>query len=299
MNGTLYRGRIEGLDIAFHYAVTTGLANEAVVRHACDPVAAHLLVRALTMGVLAASSGGEGERLNVRWAYGGKAQALVVDAGSDGTVRGLINPVALSDASDVQDLYGEQGEIRVVRSRQGTVTASGTVEACFMDVVDDLTAFLCMSDQVESGAAVLVAFSDDPEQPVHVSRGLLVQALPDCDLERFQRVRTQLELEPVRALLARVTEPDNLFEDILRALTVDELDAPRWTMTEAMEPVFRCNCGPAKIGAAVRSLSYADRMDIVQKKEDVAIRCHFCNERYVLTVDECIRAWNEKPDGGR
>jgi len=293
MKGTLYKGRIEGDEIAFHYAVTTGLAHEAVIRHACDPVAAHLLVRALTMSLLAVSSGGAGERINVRWSYGGKAQTLVVDAGSDGTVRGLINPPVLGDVHDLHELYGEKGEIQVVRSCRGKVTASGTIEACFMDVVDDLVAFLCMSDQVESGAAVLVAFSDDPKQPVHVVRGLLLQALPGGDLERFQRVRARLESESARALLGRITEPDNLFEDVLRVLLADEDAAPRWAMTEAIEPVFQCTCGREKMGATVRCLSYGDRADIVQKGEDVAIRCHFCNERYVLTVEECIRAWNQ------
>lgn len=296
MNGTLYRGRIEEVDIAFHYAVTTGLANEAVIRHGCDPVAAHLLVRALTMGVLAVSPGGAGERINVRWSYAGSAQTIVADAGSDGTVRGLINPVILGGVEHVQALYGEKGEIQVVRSHREKVTASGTVQACFMDVVDDLTAFLCMSDQVESGAAVLVAFSDDPAQPVRVSRGLLLQAMPDCDLEQFQRVRSQLESQSVRALLGRITEPDNLFEDVLRALTEDELENPKWSMTESIEPVFQCTCGPEKMGAAMRCLSHADRVDIVQKKKPISIRCHFCNERYVLTVDECIQAWNQGPE---
>ncbi len=294
MNGALYTGRIEELGIAFHYAVTTDMANEAVLRHECDPVAAHLLVRAMTAALLVAASGDENDRINVRWAYEGRVRTVLVDAGGDGTVRGMISPAVLDDVADVAALYGEQGSLQVVRSRRGTVTASGTVDACFMDVVDDLAAFLCMSDQVESGLAVLVAFSDNPERPVHVARGLLLQALPGCDLERFQRVRERLSDEEVRARLSRITEPDNLFEDILRGLTCEETDAPQWTMGEAGSPVFRCACGPDKLGPALRCLSYAERMDIVQKKEDIAIRCHFCNERYVLTVDDCIRAWNEK-----
>jgi molecular chaperone Hsp33 len=244
--------------------------------------------------LLAASAAGDGERVNLRWSYEGALKTIVVDAGADGTVRGLINPAQLADTADLATLYGERGEIRVVRSKGGRVLASGTIEACFMDVIDDLTAFCCMSDQVESGAAVLVAFSDDPARPVQVCRGILLQAMPGSDLVQFERVRERLRLDSVRSLLQRVTESDNLFEDILAALTGEEPGAIRWTMTEAVEPVFRCSCGPEKMADAVRCLAYADRMDIVQKKEDVKIRCHFCNTQHVMSVDDCIRAWNDK-----
>lgn len=296
MNGTGYSGRMEGMDIAFHYAVTTACANEAVVRHDCDPVAAHLLVRAMTAGLLAAASGAESDRLNVRWAYAGAVQAVVVDAGADGTVRALINPSQLAHAESVEALYGDRGEIRVVRSRNGTVTASGTVEACFMDVVDDLTAFLCMSDQVESGGAVLVALSDDPSHPVRMARGLLLHALPGCDLDRFHRIRERLHQDAARALMGRVTETDKLIEDLLIALAEGEELSPRCHISAAREPVFHCPCGPEKLAVALRALSYADRMDIVEKKEDVKIRCHFCNTEHLVTVEQCREAWNAKTE---
>jgi molecular chaperone Hsp33 len=290
MNDFLYSGQIEKGGAAFSYAVTTALTNEAVVRHDCDPVGAHLLARALTVGLLAAASGGADTRFNVRWSYRGALQAIVVDAGAEGTVRGLINPPAFAGLADTGELYGDAGEVRVVRSRGGTVTASGTAEACFMDVADDLAAFLCISDQVESAAAVRVAFTDDPAQPVRICRGFLLQAMPDTDLEQFQQMSRQLNEEPVVSLLSRPAEPEQGLNDILQALTPNG----SWQVGERTVPRFLCRCSVDKMGTALRCLSYADRVDIVQKQEDVSIRCHFCNERYVLTVAECIRAWNEK-----
>ena len=40
----------------------------------------------------------------------------------------------------------------------------------------------------------------------------------------------------------------------------------------------------------------AERMELVKAKENIGIRCQFCNERYELTIDECIIAWNTKVD---
>ena len=56
MNDLLYKGHFKGLDIAFTYAVTTSAVNEAVVRHDCDPAAAHILGRAMTGALLAAAT---------------------------------------------------------------------------------------------------------------------------------------------------------------------------------------------------------------------------------------------------
>jgi redox-regulated HSP33 family molecular chaperone len=34
---------------------------------------------------------------------------------------------------------------------------------------------------------------------------------------------------------------------------------------------------------------------MAKNKEDVAVNCQFCSKRYVLTIDDCIKAWNNKP----
>ena len=297
MKDTLIKGRIESLDIAFQYAVTTDLANEAVLRHDCDPVAAHLLVRSLTAGLLAVAPAAQGERINIRWSYHGSLSAIVVDAGQDGTVRGLINPAQLGATETIDDLYGEGGETRVVRSRGGKVLASGTIEPCFMDVVDDLAAFLCISDQVESSATVMVGFDANVQRPVSLARGILLQALPGADLDRFQEIRSRLHVPEVRDVLADPAEHPEQLDRILKELVGDDSKlGADWSTSAAIQPVFKCTCGPDKMDAAVRCLSYPDRMDIVQKKEPVKLRCHFCNEAYELTVEDCIRAWNQ-PQG--
>ena len=58
---------------------------------------------------------------------------------------------------------------------------------------------------------------------------------------------------------------------------------------------FRCTCSREKMGAVLRALPIPERMEMVQKKEPIAVLCHFCRERYVLTIEECIKAWNTKP----
>ena len=295
MPDVLYKGRLEGLHIAFSYAVTTDMVGEAVRRHDCDPVAAHLLGRAMTAGLMSSATISRGERLNIRWAYTGKLRTIVVDTGPDGATRAFITPSTLADAEDINALLGGDGSVQVIRSRDGVVTSSGTTKAELQDVVEDLAYSMCISDQIETGALAMIAMNPDPENPVKLCRGVLIQALPNSSLEQFSRVRDRLRDNHVRALLARDGESDNLFENILNDLVKPEGVAPRLVFDACPTPVFKCNCSREKMGAVLRSLPYGERMDMVKKAENVVVSCRFCNTKYELTIDECVKAWNEKP----
>ena len=57
----------------------------------------------------------EGQRVNVSWRYPGALKSIVVDAGQDGTVRGMISPTQLGAlAEDNAALFGDVGELQVV-----------------------------------------------------------------------------------------------------------------------------------------------------------------------------------------
>ncbi|MCO5062396.1 MAG: Hsp33 family molecular chaperone HslO [Kiritimatiellae bacterium] len=289
-------GRVEGFDIAVAYGVVSATVGEAIRRHDCDPVAAHLLGRSIAAGVLAAASLGEGQRLNIRWAYEGLLRTIVVDCGPDGATRAFIAPAQLGQAENSDALYGASGSVQVIRTRKGAVVAHGSTSAELLDVVDDLGYFLCMSDQTESALAAMIALSSNPEKPVHICRGILLQALPGCDLARFQRVRDRLAAPAARELLSRREESDSLVENILRAVLFGEEAPSRITLKSAAEPRFQCSCTRAKMGSVLRALPYSERMDIVRKQEPVVVNCRFCGERYSLSIDECIQEWNRRED---
>lgn len=294
MSDQLLTGQLAGCDIAVAYALTTETVSEAVRRHRCDPAAAHLLGRAITSGVLAAASLGEHQRLNLRWAYEGALRTIVVDTGPDGATRAFITPHYLADSSDEGAIYGAAGSIQVIRTRKGAVVSHGNTRADLLDVVEDLGHFLCISDQIESAIAVTISLSNDPANPVRICRGLLLQAMPGCALNRFQRIRDRLHSSKVRDWLTRAHESDSLVENLLHALVDGEAPAPRIRLTSGIAPFFKCTCGPGKMGAVLRALPYGDRMDIVKKNEPLAVSCRFCGARYELSIADCIRAWNEK-----
>lgn len=298
MNDLLYKGHFKGLDIAFTYAVTTQAVNESIVRHDCDPSAAHILGRATTAGLLAAAILPEGRRLNACWKYKGGLKTIVVDAGQDGTVRSFISPNHLTGQFDDahESLYGEVGDLQAIVTENGAILNSGTTPISLHDAVNDLAYHYCISDQIETGMSVMISFQPDPQQPVALCQGWMIQALPGTDLERFDRIRTKMDDHGFRELLGHESASEAYFEQLAKALIGDEPGYAGIQVESCPLPKFECTCSKQKMAAVLRSIPIPDRMTMVKRNEPVGISCQFCNERYELSIEECIVAWNKKAE---
>lgn len=293
MRDLLYKGHFKESDIAFVYAVTTATVNETVMKHDCDPVAAHLLGRAMTGALMGAAVLPEKQRLNVCWRYDGELRTIVADAGSDGTVRAFVSPTRFDEVPDVNALYGDSGTLRVIASEDGIIRNSGTTEIRLQDVVHDLAYFFCVSNQVETGMTVMIGFNADEDQPVSLCQGWMLQALPGCDLELFDRVRRRMDSERFRSMMGHLNNADGYFEELAGELAGEEI-AHALHMDTDGEPRFRCRCKRDKIVDVICSIPIPDRMNIVKRGEPVVVSCQFCNRRFEVSIEECIAAWNRK-----
>jgi molecular chaperone Hsp33 len=293
-NDPYSKGRFEGLQISFSHVVATKAVNEAVLRHQCDPPAAHLLGRAMAGTLLATATLPVNHRLNAYWHYHGALRTIVVDAGTDGSVRAFIAPPHLSDSADGEALYGEMGDLQlVVSAPDGKIVSSGTTPVALHDVVDDLAYHYALSEQIETAMVVMIGFQPDTSNPVRICRGWMIQALPECDLERFERIRKRMGEPMFRKQLAEGCGDE---KEIAELLAKDENDFKGIYSEKVASPHFRCNCSKEKMGAVLRSLPIPERMELVKEGKPVAIRCQFCNQLHELSLDECMRAWNSHLD---
>ncbi len=287
MKDFLYRGIINSLNARFVYAVTTEVANKAILAHDCDPVSGHLLSRALNAAILSAPLLTAEERLSIQWSYDGEVRSIVADVGARADVRGFISPTDLMNVTKTEEtLYGKECRISVVRSDTEKVLNSGMTKSIMRDEVEDLAYFYSFSDQVETGMLVMVGFEQDPERPVSLCQGIMIQALPDCNLEEFDAVRRNLQLIEVRGLMADRPEADNYFERVLDGILGRHVDEDDLEIHACPEPSFECHCNADHLVAVVRTLSPADRADIIAKGEDLNVTCHFCSRRHAITVEQ-------------
>ena len=293
MEDEIYKGRLEGLDIAFVYAKTTELANEIIVKHNCDPAAAHLLGRSVNASVMAASLLPLNQKINISWRYKGALKAIVVDAGHDGSVRGMISPAQLTNlAKDNTSLFGDVGELQVVTSDGGKILNSGTTPVALHDPVNDFGYHFSISDQIETEIVSYIGFQQNPERPVVVSQGLMIQALPSCNLSNFDIIRRRMEGAPFKKAVQRSDIVDDGFGQVVGVLVEGQDLYSGLEVKKVATPYFKCTCSQEKMAAVVRSIPIPERMNMVKRNEDVYINCQFCATKYKLTIAECIAAWN-------
>lgn len=289
----VYHGRLPRHQVAFAYAVTPALANEAVLRHDCDPVAAQLLCRALNAGALCMHRIHRNDRLNLHWIYRGTLRNVLVDLRGDGRIRGLINPPHLQEETQtLSALYGEEsGQLKCVHSRGRHTVSSGTVPCDLQNVTADLEAYFAMSEQVETALNVMVGFDPNPARPVRLCQGLLLQAMPETDLRRFDAVRQRLHADELRARLATASAADTQFEELLNALFLPWGGPGEIELEAGPRPRWFCTCNEDKFKFSLRMLPAADRADILEKGEPVTVRCDFCNRSFAFSPAECRTLW--------
>ncbi len=284
MTDFIYRGVLRSQHARFVYAHTTETVSTAVLAHGCDPVAAHVLSRALTVGVLVSPLLEGDERLTLRWHYEGEVKSVVVDVDCDARVRGFIVPTDLgSRVVDEDSVYGDAGRVAVIKSSHSATLNAGNADAALLDVVEDMAYHFSVSDQVESGMTVLVGFCTEVERPVTVCQGLLLQALPGADLAEFDRLRRRLAAEETRALLARTPRIDNYFERVLNSL-LPEGCARDYSVTEGAVPQFHCRCSRDRMLEVVRAMPQADLDNAARKQEALRVACRFCARNYVIAA---------------
>ena len=295
MKDFLYRGIIDGLNARFAVVHATATVNAGVIAHNSDPASALLLCRALGSGLLISPLLQDDHRFTINWMYEGPAQKLTVDVGSDSDVRGLITGQNLSSiGSSINELYGEKGQIAVVRSNQKFIISSSVTEAGLLDIGDDLGFYFSTSEQIETDFEIGVNFRPDPEAPVSLCQGFMLQALPDCDLEKLDRARQRMRSQAFQDLLNSAPEVDNHVELLIQQLFDEDETNKEYSLHDCPEPKFQCKCNKEKTSLAINTLTLDDLQDYINNKEDIVVTCHFCCTPYTFGQTEIQQVIKDK-----
>ena len=233
-------------------ADTTQAACELARAHLSGPVAAHYLAKGTAAAALLGAEMPEGdETLVLQMKCQGPLGGLVVECTAAGTLRGYTEKKTL----DGFDGMGEPDDDAVLgRERQIQVTRSAPGRMISQAAAASLGEYLSRSLQRRASIFLEAAVSDESE--VLYARGVLVEALPDSDIQ------------PPGGLKSAAVSS----RGILKRLGLEAAE-----LKESVPLSFACRCSPERAAGIVAALPEGERAAL---PETVDITCHMCGRTF-------------------
>lgn len=265
--------------------VTTDLVNEACRRHATQPTASAALGRALTAGTLMGALLKTGQRVALRFEGNGPLEKILVEAESNGTVRGRVgNPDVLllnpEGKLDVAAALGRAGFLTVTKDLGMKEPYRGMVQLLSSEIAEDLALYLTESEQIPS--AVGLGVFVEPDNRISAAGGFLIQSLPPGNEEEVERLMEQIgKLPPITQMLREGKTPEDILATLFAGIPYQVL--------EKRALAFQCTCSKEKIERALVSLGRAELTDMAEQEEETEVTCEFCRQVWRLSREDLKR----------
>lgn len=282
-------GNVRGLA-----CVTTGLVKEICERHGTLPTSTAALGRALTAGALMGALAKTGQRVALRYEGNGPLKKVIVEADSNGTVRGYVGDphVHLLRADgklDVAAALGKAGFLTVAKDLGMKEPYSGTVQLSSSEIGQDLALYLVESEQIPS--AVGLAEFIELDGTVTAAGGFLIQAVPPVDAEVVEDLMTRIEsMPPLSELLHSGKTPEEILALIFAGVPYDIL--------EKRALAFACSCSRERIERVLISMGRKEVHSLREEQHGAEVTCEFCGQLYLFSEADLDRLLMEMKEPG-
>lgn len=271
--------RFPGPNLSLVYADATAAARELEERHLSGPAASRSLAEGLVAAALLSVEASEpDEAVSFEMSCDGPVGAIFAEATGSGTLRGYTKSKIINELDNLEnpatdaERHGTRGAVRVMRSLPGRILATGQAAVPSPSVAHALAAYHAVS--LQRKAAFLVSVRTGPDFKTSSARGLMVERMPDGDVDAFVRVLEIMNAPDAPALLDRAAS--------LRALCNALALPPDGVFTDLRPLAFGCRCSADKVAAVLAALPEADRAALAAAGKPVTVHCHLCGKAWTV-----------------
>jgi molecular chaperone Hsp33 len=267
---------------------TTHLVSEACTRHGAYPTACAALGRALTGSALMGALLKTGQRVALKFEGNGPLKKIIVEAESDGRVRGYVKVPQVHLPSkdgklDVAGALGRTGLLTVAKDLRVKEPYTGVVDLQTAEIAEDLAYYLTESEQIPSAVALGVHIEPDG---VSAGGGFLIQSFPPYDEEMVERLIDRInQIPPVTQMLREGKTPEDIVERLFSGIPFDILEKRALS--------FQCSCSKERVEEALVSLGRKEIASLVEEQGKADVTCEFCRNVYSFTRKELERLMGE------
>ena len=264
---------------------TTELVNLACRLHGTTPTASAALGRALTGGLLMGALEKPGLRVGLKFEGNGPLKKILVEADSEGTVRGFVGvpdvDVEVKDGKlHVAAVLGTEGHLTVFKDVGLDAPYQGIVKLRTGEIAEDIAYYFAESEQIPSAVGLGVFVETDGR--VTAAGGFLIQSLPPSEEATLDRLIENIgRVRSVTDVLRDGKTPEDLLGLIFEGIPYRTL--------EKKGLVFRCTCSRDRIEEVLIALGRTELRRLAEEKGEAEVTCEFCRTAYRFSRGELER----------
>ncbi len=257
------------------YADVTDAAKQLERNHLCGPTAGYVQGEALAgVALLGKELGEPDQTVTFKMDVDGPIGGFLVEASGTGGLRGYTKTkvIASLDDAEIKDslsALGATGHVEIIRSAPGHLLDSAIQEVTPPSVGKAVEQYYLGS--LQRPAAVRI-HAESRDGYLAVSRALMVECMPDGNMQEFFRIREALGSEDIGKMLENAASIGELAIGL--GLTADAADP---------KPLqFSCHCSMERVEGMLAGLPKAELEAMLTENRPFEIFCHLCGRGYTV-----------------
>ncbi len=276
--------------ISLTYVDVTEAAKKLEQKHLSGPTAGRFLAEALaSVAILSADLGDKDEKISLQVRVTGPVGGCVTDASREGNLRGysqikILNDFDSKETTEIKEIVGEAGELTVIHSNSRKMLESQQIRCDPFNFKYAIARYY--NDRKSIPTAIeIVAKSQDYK--IDKAYALRMSRTSEGKSEDFVPLLERFNDHSIEKALAQNVD----LKTLAKSLGLDDLQ-----IIESRPLTANCTCSYEKVVNSVSCLPVEDLTEIIEKREEPEVTCHFCSTTYKVKTEEVVALLRKKKE---